>query len=134
MNIILLVWEFFTQALADGFRWSLSDSKFPQVSRTLLSILADPNNAVVWKIFNHIMLSNSSIPFYKSLGNVPSASIKTDYHCHSHTPRLYQLSCNILGLATVLTFIYFHFVNQWGSKSIKRQALFLYVFVNYHLV
>ena len=30
------------------FHWSLSDSKFPQVSRTLLSILADLNNAVVW--------------------------------------------------------------------------------------
>ena len=27
--------------------WSLSDSKSPQVSRTLLSILADPNNAIV---------------------------------------------------------------------------------------
>ena len=29
------------------FHWSLSDSKSPQISRTLLSILADLNNAVV---------------------------------------------------------------------------------------
>ena len=30
------------------FHWSLSDSKSPQVSRTLLNILAVLNNAVVW--------------------------------------------------------------------------------------
>ena len=30
------------------FYWSLSDSKSRQVSRTLLSILADLNNAVIW--------------------------------------------------------------------------------------
>ena len=32
------------------FHWSLSDSKYPQVSRTLLSILADLNNAVIWMV------------------------------------------------------------------------------------
>ena len=30
------------------FQWSLNDSKSPQVSRTLLSILSNVNNAVVW--------------------------------------------------------------------------------------
>ena len=30
-----------------AFYWSLSDSKFPQVSKTLLSIFADFNSAVV---------------------------------------------------------------------------------------
>ena len=29
------------------FEWNLSNSKFTQVSRTLLSILADLNNAIV---------------------------------------------------------------------------------------
>ena len=32
------------------FHWSLSDSKFSQVSRTLLSILADFSQAVVWMV------------------------------------------------------------------------------------
>ena len=45
--IILLLWEFFIPALADGFPPSLNDSKFPLVSRTFLSILADLNNSVV---------------------------------------------------------------------------------------
>ena len=32
------------------FHWSLSDSKSPYVSRTLLSILADLNDAIVWMV------------------------------------------------------------------------------------
>ena len=35
------------------FHWSLSNSKSPQVSRTLLRILAVPNNAVVWMVSTH---------------------------------------------------------------------------------
>ena len=40
--------SFFTPTLAEALHWSISDSNSPQVSRTLLSILADLNNAVVW--------------------------------------------------------------------------------------
>ena len=32
------------------FHWSLSDSKSPQVSRILLSILAILNNVLVWMV------------------------------------------------------------------------------------
>ena len=42
--------EFFTLMLADIFLWSWSDSKSPQMSRTLLSILADLKSAVVWMV------------------------------------------------------------------------------------
>ena len=42
---------FFTLVLTDGFfYWSLSDSKSPPVSRTLLRTLTDFRSAVVWKI------------------------------------------------------------------------------------
>ena len=40
--------------------WRLSDSKFPQVSRTLLSILADRNNAVVWIASTRPLISKTS--------------------------------------------------------------------------
>ena len=33
------------------FHWSLSDNKSPQVSRTILNILAVLNNVVVWMVF-----------------------------------------------------------------------------------
>ena len=42
--------------------WSLGDSKTPQVSRTLLSILADLNNAVVWMVSTRPLISKFSCP------------------------------------------------------------------------
>ena len=45
-------------------RWILRDSKFPQVSRTLLSILADLNNAVVFMVSTRLLISKSSNPNY----------------------------------------------------------------------
>ena len=66
--------EFFTPALADGFflYWSLSENKYPQVSRTLLSILADLNNAVVWMVSTCPLTSKSSSPLTNFGGIVPS--------------------------------------------------------------
>ena len=53
--------------------WSLSDRKSPQVSRTLLSILANLNNAVVWIVSILPLIFNSSSSLFKPLGMVPSA-------------------------------------------------------------
>ena len=52
------------------FHWSLSDSKSPQVSRTILSILAVRNNVVVWMVSTRPQTSKSSSPF-----NNPNAQI-----------------------------------------------------------
>ena len=57
------------------FYWSLRDSKSPQVSRTLLSILAVLNNAVVWMVSTHPQTSKSSSPFNNPLVSVPNAPI-----------------------------------------------------------
>ena len=57
------------------FHWSLSDSKSPQVSRTLLSILAGFNNAVVWMVSTRPPISESSRPFNNPLITVPKAPI-----------------------------------------------------------
>ena len=45
------------------FYWCLSDSMSPQVSWTLLSILADLNNVVVWMVSSRPLFSKSSSPF-----------------------------------------------------------------------
>ena len=55
------------------FHWRLSDSKFLQVSRTLLSILAVFNNAVVWMVSTRSPTSKSSRPFNNPLVTVPKA-------------------------------------------------------------
>ena len=53
----------------------LSDRKSLQVSRTLLSTLADSNNTVVWMISIRPLISKSSSPFTKPLWIVSSALI-----------------------------------------------------------
>ena len=57
------------------FHWSLSDSKSPQVSRTLLSILAVLNSAVVWMVSTRPPTSRSSSPFSNPLVTVSNAPI-----------------------------------------------------------
>ena len=57
------------------FHWSLSESKSPQTSRTLLSILAVLNNVVVWMVFTRPPTSKSSSPFSNPLVTVPKAPI-----------------------------------------------------------
>ena len=57
------------------FHWTLSDSKSPQVSRTLLSILAVPNNAAVWMVSTWLPTSKSSSPFNNPLVTVPKVPV-----------------------------------------------------------
>ena len=59
------------------FHWSLNDCKSPQISRTLLSILVDLNDAVVWVVLILLLISNSSNLFFKPLETVPSAPTTT---------------------------------------------------------
>ena len=59
------------------FHWRLSDSKPPQVSRTLLSILAVFNNAVVWMVSTRLPTSKFSRPFNYPLVTVPIGIIVT---------------------------------------------------------
>ena len=55
------------------FHWSLSDSKSPQVTRTLQSILVNLNNAVEWKVSNISLISRFFSLFSKTLRTVPIA-------------------------------------------------------------
>ena len=57
------------------FHWSLSDSKCPQVSRTLLSILTVLINAVVWMVSTIPPTSKSSNPFSNPSVTVSNAPI-----------------------------------------------------------
>ena len=57
------------------FHWSLSDSKSLQVSRTLLGILADLNNAVVWVVSTRPLISSTSSPWMNLMVTVPRVPI-----------------------------------------------------------
>ena len=121
------------------FHWSLSDSKSPQVSRTLLSIQAVLNNVEVRKVSTHSPTSKSSSPFNNPLVTVPKAPI-------------------MIGI--IVTFMFHNFFNSvtrsrylsffshsfsfilWSDETAKStilQVLFLFLFfffffVDYHKV
>ena len=57
------------------FHLSLSDTNFPQVSRTRLRILAVFSNAVIWIVSTRPPTSKSSRPFTHPLVTVTKASI-----------------------------------------------------------
>ena len=57
------------------FHWSLSDRESPQVSRTLLSILAVLNNTIVWMVTTRPPTSRSSSPFSNPLVTVSNTPI-----------------------------------------------------------
>ena len=54
---------------------SLSDNKSPPLSRTILSILADLNNAAVWMISTRPLISKFSSPCTNPLVTVPREPI-----------------------------------------------------------
>ena len=84
------------------FHWSLSDSKSPQVSRTLLSILADLN-VVVWMVSAHSPISKSSCPLTKLLRIVSSAPLTTGNYI------TFMFHCFLVFWQGLLTFIFFFF-------------------------
>ena len=60
------------------FHWILRDNKCPQVSWTLLSIVADVNNAVVWMDSILPLISSSSSFSSMPFGTVPCPPTMTD--------------------------------------------------------
>ena len=73
------------------FHWSLGDSKSPQVSRTLLSILAVLNNVFVWMVSTRPPTAKSSSPLSNHFVTVPKAPITISiivtfmFHSFSHS-------------------------------------------------
>ena len=99
--------------------WSLNDSKSPQVSRTLLSILADLNNAVVWMVSTCPIIFKSFSPCTKS----------TDYNlcnCHFHVPRFFQFPSKVKVFILLFTFFQFYSVVSWDSK-VHNSAGYLFL-------
>ena len=67
--------SFFPSAIADGLSLDIEWHQFPQVFRTLLSILAVFNNAVVRMVSTRPPTSKSSRPFNIPLVTLPKAPI-----------------------------------------------------------
>ena len=107
--IYLLLLLFSHQHWLVVFYWSLSDSKSPQVFRTL-SILADLNNAV-WMVLIFPLISNFSSLSSKPFGTVPSAPITIGITVTLIFPQSQYLS------------IFFVFFYLWSTGTAKSTRL-----------
>ena len=130
----LLLARFSHQCLLEIFPWSLRDSKYPQVSQTLLSILADLYNSIVRMVSFHRFISKSSLPYTNPLVTVPSAPITTGinvtFMIHSFFRSLAR-SRYFSPLSLSFSFI------LWSAKMAKstfRQALFFFCRLSLDLV
>ena len=65
----------------------VSDSKSPQVSRTILSILADFDNAVVWMVSTYPIISKHFSPCTNRFVTLPSTPISNGHGDTSSNPR-----------------------------------------------
>ena len=109
------------------FRWNLSDNKSPQVSRTLLSILAVLNNVVVWTVSTRPPTSKSSRPFSNPLVTVPNAPITIGIIVTFMFHSFFQFSSKVQVLILLFTFFLFYSVVSWDSKVDNFASCLLFV-------
>ena len=117
-NNSVLRWDGKAQSTASfllrGFRWGLSDSKYPQVSRTLLSILTDLNYTVVWRISICPLISESSRPL-----------IDYDWYHRNFVTKFFLFSS--LARSRYLYLFRFLFILFWGLSG-RQSPLFSRLF------
>ena len=100
-----------------AFHWTLSDSKSPQVSRILLSILAILNNALVWMVSTRPPTSKSSSPLNNPIGII--------FHC------FFQFFGEVEVPIFLFTFCPFYSVVSWNCKidNFSDSLLFLLIII-----
>ena len=94
--------------------WSLRDNKSPQVSRTLLCILSDLYNAVVWMVSTYPLIYKSSSPFINPLGLF-----------QVHQPLLVSPppSCSIVFFFLVLKHVLFTYICDYENSSLSLLSI-----------
>ena len=112
------------------FYWSLSDSKSPLVSRTLLGILASLDNVIVWIVTTRTLISKSFNPIINPLLIVLIASISVAISITFNLRSFFQFPSKVL----ILLFAFFQFYSVVRWKSIvNNSARYLYYHNNnYH--
>ena len=125
--LLLLFWEIFKPALADGFPLKFV---WQQVSRTLLSILTDLNNAVVLMVSTCPYISKSSRLFTNPLEIVLSVPITISITVTFMFSSFLRSSARSTCLSLFLLSFSFILCTARMEKSMIRQILFF--FVDYH--
>ena len=105
--------------------WSLRDSKSLQVSRTLLSILADLNNEVAWIVLTRPLISKSSSPF-----NIPSVPVPITIGIN--VTFMFHSFFNFLERSKYLFFFLFSFnFTLWSAETAKSTIIIIIFIIVY---
>ena len=96
--------------------------KSTQLSRTLLSILADLNDAIVWMVSILPLISNSSSSFSTPLG--PFQLHHNSYHRHSHVSQFFFSS---LVRSKYFRFLLFSLPGPHEQQNLRDGKLFFFL-------
>ena len=108
-----------------GFHLSLSNSKSPQVFRTLHRILADLNNAVLWMVSTLPLNYKSSSLFNNPLVTVPRPPITTGITVTFIFHGFFQFSSKVQVLISLFDFFQFYpMINRNGKIHYSAGYLF----------
>ena len=113
------------------YHWSLSDSKSPQVSRTLLSILVDVIDTLVWMVSAHSLISKSSTPRTNLSVTVSRAPVTIciivtfKFHVFLF---FFQFPCKVQVLIYLFACFKFYFAVGRGSKVYNSACSLSYFF------
>ena len=99
------------------FYWSGSNSKFPQVSWTLLSFLVDLSDPVGWMVSTRPLISMSSIPFINPLVTILNAPITNGITVTFMFNRFFKVLKQGLG-----TYLSFRFPSVLPCGQPERQS------------
>ena len=97
------------------FHWSLSDTKSLKVFRTLLSIVADLNNAGVWMVSTRPLISKPSCPFINPSVIVPRAPIPFGINLTFIFHSFFLFPCK--DEVCILLFTFFQFFFEFSRDS-----------------
>ena len=128
--LLLHIWLFFHTPIGE---WGC-DCKFPQVFRTLLSILADLINDVVWMVSSSPPISSSSSSFINRLVTVQITLMIIGISL-SPSYSICLVLEQTLGTDHFFTFFQFYILVCWDGKCHEStHSLFLLTLTRYHLI
>ena len=116
------------------FYWSLSDSKSPQVSRTLLSILAVLNNVVIWIVSPRPVISKSSCLCINPLITVLRAPITIGINVTFMFQRVFfQFPTKVEVFILLFYYLHFFFTYLNSFLSLSRLSVLLFILPLSHI-
>ena len=131
--IIFPLRSFQHQQTSIVFRRSLSDIQPPQVFRTLLTIHADLNTAVVLIFSTCPATSLSFSPYTNPLVTVPIELITIGINVTFMFHRFFHFCCKVQVLIFLFDFCQFYSVVRWDSKvhNSKNSLFLLLIIIRY---